>query len=317
MKTGECVMKHAVITGANGFIGSALCKELTSHGIYVTAVVRNLKSDVSRLARLSGLQIEYCDMQDIGSLPGRIDGKPDVFYHFAWEGCSGVLRGSTDVQIQNIKNTCEAVKAAAVLECKKFIYAASIMEYETDYASQSGRCPQINTVYCMAKRAAGYMAHAAAGQYGISYIEGLITNIYGPGETSPRLINSSIRKLLDKKPTVFTSGNQMYDFIYISDAARYFHAIGEKGMKDSTYYIGSGVPKPLKEFLCEMGETVSPGTELGIGKISFDGNGTDYQRFDMEKTERDLGVYARIPFKEGIQKTAEWIVGEGMSDGII
>ena len=86
------------------------------------------------------------------------------------------------------------------------------------------------------------MAHALAGQYGISYMAGLVTNVYGPGETSQRLINSSVRKLLAEKPTEFTSGNQMYDFIYISDAARYFHAIGEKGRKGGTYYIGSGIP---------------------------------------------------------------------------
>ncbi len=305
-------MEHAIITGANGFIGSALCRELASHGIGVTAVVRSRKSDIRQITGLPGLKIEYCGMDGIGRLSGRMDRKADVFYHFAWEGCSGNLRGSTDTQVRNIRNTCEAVRAAASLGCGKFIYASSIMEYEIDSLPEAGCCPGINTVYCMAKKAAGYMAHALAGQYGISYMAGLVTNVYGPGETSQRLINSSVRKLLAEKPTEFTSGNQMYDFIYISDAARYFHAIGENGRKGGTYYIGSGRPKPLKEFLLEMGRVAAPGTELGIGKIPFDGKETDYQRFDMQKAERDLGVCARVPFAEGIRRTAEWIMREGV-----
>ena len=34
-------MKRVIVTGANGFVGSAVCKELSKNGIHVTAVIRN------------------------------------------------------------------------------------------------------------------------------------------------------------------------------------------------------------------------------------------------------------------------------------
>ncbi|MDE5873831.1 MAG: NAD-dependent epimerase/dehydratase family protein [Lachnospiraceae bacterium] len=54
----------------------------------------------------------------------------------------------------------------------------------------------------------------------------VISDIYGEGESSPRLINSSIRKLLNNEETSFSTGEQMYDFVYIEDAARMFVGLG-------------------------------------------------------------------------------------------
>ena len=45
-------MKKAIVTGANGFVGSALCKELAETGVEVIAVVRNPDSDISRIEKL-------------------------------------------------------------------------------------------------------------------------------------------------------------------------------------------------------------------------------------------------------------------------
>ena len=48
----------------------------------------------------------------------------------------------------------------------------------------------------------------------------MISNIYGPGELSPRLVNTSIRKMLKGEHCAFSAGEQIYDFIYITDAAK-------------------------------------------------------------------------------------------------
>ena len=48
-------MKKVLVTGANGFVGSAVCRELDSRGIRVSAVVRDEDSAVGRIGDIDGI----------------------------------------------------------------------------------------------------------------------------------------------------------------------------------------------------------------------------------------------------------------------
>lgn len=305
-------MKRAIVTGANGFVGSAVCRHLVKNGVSVTAVVRSEGSDIDRLNGIEGLDIIYCAMENIKELVSMVSDSYDTFYHFAWEGTSGALRGDEAVQLANVRHTCEAVRTGKLLGCEKFIFASSIMEYEIEKLFNSGRTPNISTVYCTAKKTANYMAHAIAASLDLIYVSAVISNIYGEGERSPRLINSSIRKLLNNEETSFSTGEQMYDFVYIEDAARMFVGLGEGGRNHQVYYIGSGNPRPLRSFLQEMGNQLAPGRDIGIGKMPFDGVSLTYKEFDIQAVLKDTGIKAEVSFDEGIRKTAKWIKENGM-----
>lgn len=304
-------MKKAIVTGANGFIGTALCKALCEKGIQVIAVVRNEDENISGINNLAGLSIVYADLSEFNNLHSLIkDNDVDVFYHLAWVGSAGPLRGDYEVQLNNVKYTCETVKASKDIGCKRFVFASSIMEYEIQAVMESEMVPSINTLYSTAKVSADYMARTLANHLGIEYIRAVISNIYGPGELSPRLINTSIRKILNNEHCSFSAGEQMYDFIYIDDAAKEFVCIGEKGVNNRTYYIGSQNPKKLKEFLIELGDTVNPEVKLGIGELEFNGVTLSYDEFDINAVKNDTGFVPEISFKEGIKRTADWIKGD-------
>lgn len=296
------------MTGANGFIGTALCKELTAQGVEVIAVVRNEEENVTEIKDLTGLRIVYCDLREFRNLHENIEDRDvEVLYHLAWVGSAGPLRGNSDVQLQNIQYTCDTIRACADMKCKKFVFASSIMEYEIAALMETEMTPGINTLYSSAKVAADYMARTIAGAVGVEYVRAVISNIYGPGEKSPRLINTSLRKLLVKEHCAFSEGKQMYDFIYITDAAKTFVAIGESGINNKTYYIGSQNPRPLKEFLCEMRDQVDPGIKIGLGEIPFYGPSLSYQEFDIEAVKTDTGFVPEVSFASGIKKTIEWL----------
>lgn len=308
LRLKERAMKKAVVTGANGFIGTALCRELSEQGIDVIAIIRNEEENIEQIKNIVGLRIVYCDLSDFRRLHERImDRDVDVFYHLAWVGSAGSLRGDSDVQIDNVKYTCDTVKACAEMQCKRFVFASSIMEYEIEAVMATDTIPGINTLYSSAKVAADYMARTVAGSLGVEYIRAVISNIYGPGELSPRLVNTSIRKMLNQEHCAFSPGDQMYDFIYIEDAAKTFVAIGEKGISNRTYYIGSQEPRPLKEFLKEMRDQVDPQIEIGLGEIPFAGVSLTYREFDIQAVKNDTGYVPGTSFAEGIQKTVEWI----------
>lgn len=54
----------------------------------------------------------------------------------------------------------------------------------------------------------------------IEYINVIISNIYGAGEESERFFNTTLRKMMNHEKIPLTHGEQMYDFIYVSDAVR-------------------------------------------------------------------------------------------------
>lgn len=300
-------MKKAIVTGANGFVGTAICKELSKQGTKVIAIVKDENENITQIKDLAGLRVVYCDLSQFKNLGNIISERDiDVMYHLAWVGCSGPVRGDSDIQTDNVKHTCDTVRACKDIGCKRFVFAASLMEYETETLMQTELTPGINSLYCTAKIAADYMARAIAGSLGIDYIRAVISNIYGAGEKSPRLVNTSIRKLLNNEHCAFSAGEQLYDFIYVTDAARMFAALGDSGKSNKTYYIGDS-PKPLKEYLTELKDTVMPGAELGLGELPFEGVSLTYEEFDKNAVYEDTGIKAEISFAEGVRKTAEWI----------
>lgn len=75
-------------------------------------------------------------------------------------------------------------------------------------------------------------------------------------------------------------------FIYITDAINAIVEIAEKGKALHCYYVGSGKPKSIREFLLEMGEIAAPIEKLGLGDIPFKGIDVNYSQFDFKKIER-------------------------------
>ena len=297
-------MNSAIVTGANGFVGRAVVETLRSNGVEVYCVSHSeqMPKDEHTI---------YCEMADYKELPDFFDNvSPDVFYHFAWQGTSGKARADEKIQLKNVECTCSAVRAAAQIGCKRFVFASSIMEYEVDSAIKAQRNPGISDIYSTAKLTADYMARIVAADQKVEYISSMISNIYGPGEKSVRLINSCIKKLLAGEHVSLSPCNQLYDFIYISDAANMFVAIGDKGIPGKLYYIGNTKVRPLKEFMNEMRDVVAPGVELGFGEIPFNGVSLSYDEFDKESVYKDTGIEPLVSFKDGIRLTKEYIMKE-------
>lgn len=298
-------MKTAVVTGANGFVGSAVVNELLSNNYKVYAVVRNNHAD--RLSDLDNVEIVNCELSDIDRLPEQITEKCDVFYHFAWSGSAGKDRANTRLQLDNVQWSVESIRAAKKLGCSRFVFAGSIVEKECLAAAYTGgNRPGLGYIYGGGKVAAHILCSSVAAAEGIDLLWGEITNAYGVGEVSPRLVNSTIRKCIAGVSPEFTAGTQNYDFVYIDDVARAFRLIGENGKPFTSYVIGSSAAKPLKEFLIEMKDAIAPELPFKFGDVPFTGIDLPLSDFDCRKTEEDTGFKAGISFAEGCRRTFEW-----------
>lgn len=307
-------MRRIIVTGGAGFIGSALIRELLDYGAEVWAVVRpgfSAKMDGSRLRGLD-VHIAECDLGKIHKLPQMIRERNfDVWYQLAWDGLFGDALLDCHRQIANIEYLVSAVETAAEMGCRKFIGAGSISQYETAVRPASGQNGDKHRVYKIAKTACQYMGESAAGELGMTFLWPVITNIYGPGENSPRLINTLIRNLQAGKHQALSRGNQIYDFIYITDAAKAFRLLGESGVADREYIIAQGLAQPLKVFLKTVRDIVRPEAELGFGEMEFNGISLPEQCYDISSLKEDTGFKPDVSFEQGIRLTSDWIRDHG------
>lgn len=313
-ETERTVMKRVILTGGTGFVGSAIVQELLKHAVEVYAVVRPGYRENRRVSRLTGCDVRLieCSITEIWKLPDIMpERKFDAWYHFAWDGLFYEALTDYTTQIKNIQWTLDAVHTAAEMECKKFIGTGSVCQFELQVLAGKPVKGDKLRFYKTAKQSCEYMGKSLAADLNLTFIWPIITNIYGVGEVSPRLINSMIRNLLAGKHQALSDGDQLYDFIYITDAAKAFRLIGEKGRCDRQYTISQGQVQPLKHFLTAVRDVVSPGAKLGFGELAFNGIYLPKEAYDISALVEDTGFCVDISFTEGIRRTMEWIKKEG------
>lgn len=310
-------MKNVIVTGASGFIGTTLVNELLNRDYKIVAIDRRFSDDFLKNKNITC--VDATD-KDVFKLRNEIpEGTYDCLFHFAWAATSGPERSDYNVQLANVKMACEYVKLCAEIGCKRVVYASSINEMETyEYLQSDDIEPAGGYIYGTGKLAAHLMGETVAKLNGVEFIPIIITNIYGVGERSARMIYTSLVKLINGERASFTDGYQTYDFIYITDAINSIVEVSEKGKAFNRYYIGSGAPKPLREYLLEMRDIVAPTAELGLGDFEFKGIDISYSQFDLKKVENDTGYKNQVTFAQGIKMTADWIreTNDGTKMGI-
>lgn len=302
-------MTTVIVTGANGFIGSALVKELTDRKIHVLAVIKNEQENITAIQNLPGVEIVYCEMDDLlDCLPEQIHQPVELFYHLAWAGSTGAARGDYDLQLRNARWTMDAVNAAHKLGCKRFIGAGTLAEHDVNaYTPLNGSTPNIVSCYGVAKIASHYMSKAECNRLGIEHLWAYLSNTYGVGNYTSNFINFASKVLITGQPPNFTSGEQPYDFVYVSDIAQGLACIGARGRANFAYYIGSTKPAKLKEFIMALRDEIDPSIQLNLGAIPFHGIAQPASTFDCSDLVRDTGYEPQVPFQAGLKKAVPWI----------
>ncbi|WP_293008623.1 MULTISPECIES: NAD-dependent epimerase/dehydratase family protein [unclassified Oscillibacter] len=302
-------MKKVLVTGATGFVGSHVVRLLADKGMGILAIVRDVSKAEELFSDLPSVRYIACEMEQYQHLPELLpDRNIDIAYHFAWNGTSGDSRRDYKKQLKNVEYLCDLMNSMKRMRCDRIVVAGSIMEFEVIEATQlQGVASLAANIYGAAKCVSHQMAKALASELQIDLVWGIITNAFGAGEVSARFINTTLRKILRHEPLQFTAGMQNYDFIYITDLARAFVAIGEKGKPDFEYTLGSGNARKLKEYVLEIQKVFAPQSEVFFGKAPFTGISLPLKRFSTKQLVADTGFCPEVSFAEGLQRTMDWI----------
>ena len=300
-------MKKVIITGAAGFVGSHVVTEFLKHDITVIAVdiVNQPKNLPLENKKLNYFNLNVSNIQSLPSLCSCLN--VDCFIHLAWDGSSGKKRSDIFIQLDNINTMIKCVTFAKKINCPKFICAGSIMEYESLQILNKNTDTSVsnkNSLYGFAK----YVTHGLSKYVdGIDICWAMITNTYGPGEFSPRLINTTIRKILADEPLSFSTCTQIYDFIFIDDTAKAFYNITKKGRANKHYILGTN-PQPLKEYIKSLINVVNP-SALNYAVFAGESDSNLSHNAFISDTFSDgiLNKEELTPFEKGIELTTQWI----------
>lgn len=302
-------MKKVLVTGANGFIGSELLKQLSNNHVEIYAIIKDKNEKIDNIANLQGVNIVYCEMDEIEELPNLIsDTQIDTCIHLAWAGSFGETRADYTVQLKNIEYALRTVNVIKKMGVKRFVGAGTLAEKDVlNYHPTNSAVPNAVSMYGIAKITTHFMTKTECTRLGIEHIWCFLSNTYGVGNTTNNFVNMASKKMLNHERAAFTAGEQTYDFVYISDTARAIIAAAEKGKTNCSYYLGSTKERPLKEYIKIIKDTIDPSIELHLGEIPFKGIPLSKEAYNTSSLIKDTGFVPEISFEEGIRRTIDWL----------
>ncbi len=297
-------MKRAVVTGGTGFIGSHLVRELIKNGTEVIVLVR----DASRAKDIFGDDTKIVEYHSEG-YDALVEDTPsiDVFYHLAWEGVAPEKKNDRSIQIRNIDFAMEMLEYASSLNVGRFIATGTVAEYsfcEDVMDVEAKQTP--NDLYGAAKTATHYMLETWARQLDMPFNWVVIPSTFGEGRRDNNILTYTIKTLLKGEKPSYGYLTQMWDFLYVGEVARALYLVGEKGLTDKTYAIGSGDYRPLKEYVTIIRDTIDPSLELGIGDVPAMSDKAFSSCVSIRELSNDTGFIPSVSFEDGIKKTIEY-----------
>lgn len=298
-------MKKVIVTGADGFIGSALVKSLLSNGYQVYAVAKDKDHDFGLID--PGIEMIPCSFSEYRSLSALVDGPIDCFIHLAWGGVAGIESQDAVLQSENIRASAVSLEQAHLLGAKRFIFAGSSYQYRMEPVLKNGKVVfKKKNLYGKSKEAATLLLASAALKYNMDFNSILFTNVFGVGDRSSRSTNTLILQLLHGEPVRLIPGEHKHDWTYVDDAVSGIISVMENGKDGISYYIGDRQLRTFKEIMLDVRNIVSPDADLEFGYYPDDGY-IDYSEIDLNALYRDTGFECKADFVDSIRKTAAWL----------
>lgn len=286
---------NILITGAGGFLGSALARRIGEMVDQVSLLVRK-NSNLYRLTDLSPFKIGRCETDaEINEFIS--DVCPDAVIHTA---CCYGRNGESALQIIDSNIRFGTVILEALKGLNKgitFINTGTVLSREVSlYALTKIQFEELGS----------YIANSS--NPNIQFINIKLQHMYGPGDDASKFTSYVINACKNNVPALpLTLGEQKRDFIYIDDVVDAYVKILEnlaklEGMHQ--FELGSGTAPRLRDFVEAAHKLTDSKTELLFGQIPYRENDSMCMMANIEALKR-LGWIPKFDIKSGIEKIIE------------
>lgn len=240
-------MKTILLTGATGFVGKQIFKALSKSNVRIVPVVRTSKeSSFQNQPNVDRIVCSPDIFQESADWWAEQCDDIDVVIHAAWYAEPGkYLQSSKNMDC--LIGSLILAKGAAIAGVRRFVGIGTCFEYDLSTGVLSTDTP-LNplTPYAGAK-AALYMGISHwLPEHSVEFAWCRLFYLYGEGEDERRLV-PYLRKQLAKGEVVeLTSGNQIRDFLDVSEAGRIIADVALGG-QSGPINVCSGVPITVRQ----------------------------------------------------------------------
>jgi nucleoside-diphosphate-sugar epimerase len=257
---------RVLLTGATGFVGRYVERELDRQGVEYFSFQRSVLSDDR------AVQIDLLNQNDLVGLLKKI--RPTHLVHTAWYAEHGKYWDS-DLNIQWISATKRLVEAFCAAGGQHVVITGTCAEYDWEH----GYCieditPTIpRSLYGISKDTTRRIIDLVVESYGVSMSWARIFYPYGPGEAPQRLIPSLFRALRGEVLPFGVNGGSYRDLLHVEDTARAILACARSRFAGCVN-VCSGRPVQI----CDIVRTVAningadPEVVLGISPANHESN---------------------------------------------
>ena len=315
--------RTALVTGAQGFIGSWLAERLLDEGAEVVA----LRRDAPALSRFRIAELEErCDvvqgdLDDYEALLRILnEHSVNLVFHLAAQTIVGTANRSPLSTFEtNVKGTytlLEACRALGVVgdPLDAVVVASSDKAYgeHEDLPYKEDHALEPRYPYDVSKACTDLIARSYAYGFDLPVAVTRLANVYGGGDFNfSRIVPDTARALIrGERPVIRSDGTPERDYLYVADAVDAYLAVADslarEELRGRAWNAGNGEPIAVRELVARLiavaGADVEPAIE-GEGKPAGE---IDRQWLDSGAIRAELGWQPKWSLDDGLAETYRW-----------
>lgn len=313
----------ALVTGATGMVGAALCRRLVDDGVTVIALVLDAdpQSELYRSGTVDRCTVVSGRLEDLETLERAVVAhEPQTVYHLGAQTLVGAARRAPLLTFEsNVRGTWNVLEAArrhgdvvnrvVVASSDKAYGTVATLPYTEDMPV-GGREP-----YEASKAAGDLVTQSYAAAYGLPVAIARCGNIYGPGDLNwSRIVPGTIRSLLrGEKPVLRSDGTFVRDYLHVHDVVDAYRSLVD-GLDAGTVEPGEAFnfsdESPLTVMALYEAICTAAGAAGTEPVILDDAPGEIHDQWlSAAKARARLGWQPAVTLADGLAATVDWYRG--------
>ncbi|HZN15965.1 MAG TPA: GDP-mannose 4,6-dehydratase [Acidimicrobiales bacterium] len=308
--------RAVAVTGATGFLGSELTRQLVDLGANVVVVVRDDIPATGATTWLDQVSVVRGDVRD-QELLERVLGEYEVTtaMHLAAQTQVGVAnKNAVSTYDTNVRGTWSLLEAV-----RRSPQVSAVVVASTDKAyGEQPRLPYDEDMpllakhpYDVSKAAADLITQSYHHTFGVPACITRCGNFFGPGDMNwNRIVPGVIRWLLEAtRPIIRSDGTWTRDYIYVVDGALAYLRTAEALTADPSlagmaFNFSTETPLSVLELVDMLREAVGSDLEPDVQGTAT--NEIPHQYLSAERARRVLGWKPRYTMQEALAETVAW-----------
>jgi nucleoside-diphosphate-sugar epimerase len=288
--------RRCLVTGASGFIGTALCRRLNAVGAEVWGVGRRSEGP----ANVRWLACDVTDRARVEDAMRTV--RPDTVFHLA-----SVVTGARKLDVvlptlhANLTGLVNVALAANDRQCRRIVCVGSLQEPDQSLPAIPA------SPYAAAKYAASCYARMLAEVFDVPISIARLFMVFGPGQSDfTKVVPYVLSQLIAGRQASLSTGAHPFDWVFVEDACDALLAIAScESAIGCTVDVGTGALTPTIDVARGLGRRLNATHLLDVGAIA-DRVGEPIRAADTAATKALTGWEARVGLEEGLDRTVKW-----------